>query len=109
MPHRLADELFKSLRNLEEAIAQTKRIVEEQQEARPDVVERLRCYEEVLRKQKILADALVRHITDQNWDQVRRHVELIRGSSVLIQLDSESMVATMNSTPETHNRGEFHD
>lgn len=97
MPHPIIDELFSSLTNLEQVIEETKKTLQHGSEPRHDIVQRLKCYEEVLHKQKVLAQALSRHLADQNWDQVRRHVDLIRGSSLLIQLDSESIISSMIS------------
>ena len=109
MCQQVLEELFASLQNLENIIGETKRALSGSNSPRADLVQRLNCYEEVLLKQKTLAGALKQHIVNQDWDQVRRHVELIRGSSVLIQLDSECIITALQSGKKAEQSGDFHD
>ena len=98
--HQVIEQLFFSLRELEQAISQTKVNLAGVCASKPELVQRLECYEEVLRKQKVLAENLQRQVDNENWEQVARYVELIRGSSLLIQLDSQSMIEELH-TPES--------
>lgn len=95
MSFEITQKLFSSLAGLERAITETKKNVQSGKSARPELLKRIECYEEVLHKQKILATALDGHLKDNNWEQVQRYVDLIRGSSLLIQLDSESIISEM--------------
>ena len=97
MTTNITERLFSSLSQLEKAITETKELLSGMTNQKPEIIERLRCYEEVLKKQRILAETLDRCVKNENWDQVARHVDLIRGSSILIQLDSQSLIAEMNT------------
>lgn len=96
MTTNITERLFSSLSQLEAAITETKAVLSGMKNQRPEIIERLKCYEEVLRKQRILAETLDRSVKSENWDQVARHVDLIRGSSILIQLDSQSLISEMS-------------
>ena len=60
-------------------------------------------------KQKNLAESLKSHVANQNWDQVTRYVELIRGSSLLIQLDTQSIITELQKSPGGQRPEEFLD
>ena len=97
MSLKLIESLNLSLRQLEEAINKTKTSFARIQGAKKDIIHRLDCYTEVLGKQKILVQSLHKSIADQNWQQVSRTVELIKGSSLLIQLDTQAIISEIAS------------
>jgi len=109
MSCNIIEKLFSSLTQLEEAIIQTKESVSLLSAGRPEILQRLACYEEVLKKQKTLAVNLQQHVDRQDWEQVTRFVELIRGSSLLIQLDTQSIIAGLQSNDTSSASEDFCD
>lgn len=55
------------------------------------VVQRLEQYGRIVSKQRMLAWELKRHINDQNWAEVCRHVQLIKGLSTMVREDAQSL------------------
>ncbi len=92
MSQKVIDTLNYSLNQLEKAILETKTIVSKMSGADSNIVQRLDCYVEVLNKQKILAAGLGKFVQEKNWQHISKTVELIKGSSLLIQLDTQSMI-----------------
>ena len=85
-------ELSGALQSLEQAIVSAKQSFIDGGTASNEIMNRFDCYLDVVNKQKILASSMARHAAEQNWEEVRRHGELIRGSSQLIQLEAESFI-----------------
>ena len=67
-----------------------------------NLMNRLDCYVEVLKKQRILAAGLTQFVQERNWQHVSRTVELIKGSSLLIQLDTQSMISEISANANRH-------
>lgn len=85
--------LIEALNSLENAIRNARNSVANSPGANAEIINRLACYEDVVLKQKLLATNLLRHMEEENWDEVKRHGELIRQSSFLIEFDSEALLA----------------
>ena len=100
MSAQVLERLFASLHQLEQAIAATKISISKFKTPNPEVVSRLECYEQVLQKQKVLAEGLAKSVGQGDWAQVGRFVDLIRGSSVLIQLDSQSIISELQANSD---------
>lgn len=109
MSNTIIDKLFESLSSLRQAISETKKAVSEMEQAHPEILQRLSCYEEVLSKQNVLAETLRGHVERQDWEQVSRYVELIRGSSLLIQLDTQAIISELNTSETQTAREEYLD
>lgn len=97
MSQKVIQTLHYSLSQLEQAIEETKRTVSRLSTPKTDVLARLDCYQEVLAKQRSLVKGIEQSITTKNWQQVSRLVELIKGSSLLIQVDTQAMIAEIIS------------
>ena len=95
--------LSDALLSLESAILSAKQSFVENKSGSPEVLNRFDCYLEVVKKQKVLAQSMARYAAEQNWDEVRRHAELIRGSSQLIQLEAQSFIEFMITRKEDRN------
>ncbi len=57
------------------------------------IVQRLKQYSVIVSKQRILAASLKQHIAEQNWAEVCRHVQLIKGLSTMVREDAQSLFA----------------
>lgn len=98
MSQKVIASLNHSLNQLEKAILETKNTISKMSGADSNIVHRLDCYVEVLKKQKLLAVGLDKFVKEQNWQHVNKTVELIKGSSLLIQLDTQSMISEITSS-----------
>ena len=96
MSHKVIAILNHSLNQLEKAILETKASVEKLGKENSNLSKRLDCYIEVLQKQKLLAAGLEKYAKEKNWPHLTKTVELIKGASLLIQLDTQSMIAEIN-------------
>jgi hypothetical protein len=106
MSNIVIEKLFGSLDSLQAAIKETKAAISSLSTPRPEIIQRLECYEEVLVKQKTLAATLFEHVEQGNWEQVSRHVELIRGSSLLIQLDTQAIITELAKDGDSSSNNE---
>jgi hypothetical protein len=97
MSQKVIASLNHSLSQLENAILDTKAVVAKMGRTDSNLMQRLDCYVEVLKKQRILAAGLTQFVREKNWQHISRTVELIKGSSLLIQLDTQSMISEITS------------
>ena len=97
MSQKVIETLNHSLSQLENAILETKNTITKMGRANSNICQRLDCYAEVLKKQRILAAGLSQFVKEKNWQHIARTVELIKGSSLLIQLDTQSMISEISS------------
>lgn len=102
MSQKVIDTLNQSLSQLEKAIQQTKVTISKMAKADSNIMQRLDCYVEVLKKQRILASGLDQFVKEKNWQHISKTVELIKGSSLLIQLDTQSMISEIVSKESLH-------
>ena len=84
--------LLESLSILEDAVFRAKNAVKVNRGSDPEMLARLDCYLEVVRRQKGLALSLQEAIKQKDMTRAERFAELIRGSSRLIQLEAESFI-----------------
>jgi len=96
MSLKINQKLLEALNQLETAVKQAKATIEKAANPNAELVERLTCYEQVVTKQKLLASQLLRSLAADNWDEVRRHGELIRQSSFLIEFDTAALLAELS-------------
>ena len=84
--------LFLSFSRLEKAIETAKSCVSANQSASKEILNRLHSYEEILYKQKQLANALCTHTAHRDWNEVSRHIKIINGLSRMIRDDAREIV-----------------
>ena len=101
MQSDIINRLFTSFADLEAAIKSAKNTLEQKGSVSPEILERLQSYDGILLKQRNLATALCEHISNQNWDEVSRHVSLINGLSAMIRDDARAILSSLalNSDP----------
>jgi hypothetical protein len=95
MEMSIIERLFSSFTDLEKAIHSARSTLEQRESISPQVLERLRSYDDILGKQKKLAETLCGHIKDGNWDEVTRHVGLINGLSAMIRDDARAILTSL--------------
>ena len=80
--------LFESFDELERTVLVAKQALSLRSPSAVGVMARLSSYEEMITKQRRLAEALCNHIASGNWDEVSRHIKLINGFSALVSEDA---------------------
>ncbi len=93
MSAQLVDKLLKSFDELDNCISVTKDVLAEKEGVPEEVVQRVNQYTDIVAKQRILAADLRSHISEQNWDEVSRHVKLINGLSSMIRDDAQAILS----------------
>ena len=91
----IIDRLFQSFEDLEKAIGGARKTLEERDGIPPEVVERLNSYDNILEKQRNLAQSLCDSIKDGDWDEVSRQVGLINGLSAMIRDDARAILSSL--------------
>ncbi len=98
MAHAVVKKLFDSLAELEGAVVLARKSFAFDEPENEEVITRIRYYEEVLSKQKRLAQSLCECITKENWAEVTRLIRLINGLSSLIHNDARELVVRVLNT-----------
>lgn len=93
--NNIINRLFKSFEELETAISSAKRTLETKENVPTEVVERLHSYDDILEKQRGLAQELCGYIDAGDWDQVGRLVGLINGLSAMIRDDARAILSSL--------------
>ena len=93
MNSELVENLLKSFDELEQCIELTKEILKSKNDTSEEVLSRLEDYRAIVSKQRTFALALKEHITENNWDEVTRHIRLINGLSVMIRDDAYDIIS----------------
>lgn len=107
MSDTLVDKLLSSFDELERCISVTREVLAEKQGVPSGVMERIEQYSDIVSKQKGLALELQGHITEQNWDEVSRHVKLINGLSTMIRDDAQAILTGAFKAPSPEKRETF--
>jgi hypothetical protein len=89
------DRLFESFGELERALRAARLSFAKREGAIPHILSRLENYEQVLVKQRALAQDLVKHVADENWQEVERLIRLINSYSLFIRDDAKEVVGEM--------------
>jgi hypothetical protein len=89
----LVQKLLSSFDELERCITVTKEVLATKSGVPADVISRVNQYSEIVAKQRLLAGELKRHISEQNWSEVSRHVRLINGLSTMIRDDAQAILS----------------
>ena len=98
--------LLQSINELESAIAKAK-ISFADRPGGDAVIERIKHYEDMLRKQKSLTTTLCGYAVQGNWNEVNRHVKLINGLSLMIRDDARELL-NPNIIPTTTESNNYH-
>lgn len=96
MQGNIIERLFSSFEDLEQAINSAKKTLAERESIPEEIVERLRSYDDILLKQRNLAQKLCYHIQHGEWDEVSRHVGLINGLSAMIRDDARAILSSIS-------------
>lgn len=88
----IIDRLFASFGELESAISKARTTLHRRGTIPENVLERLDSYDAILAKQRSLATVLCTAISQKDWEQVTRNVELINGLSGLIRKDAQAIL-----------------
>ena len=91
----IIERLFSSFTDLEKAIHSARATLEQKGSVPDEVMARLKSYDDILSKQRGLAQTLCNHIKGGNWDEVTRHVSLINGLSAMIRDDARAILGSL--------------
>lgn len=91
----IIERLFSSFTDLEKAIHSARATLEQRESVPDEVLARLRSYDDILSKQRGLAETLCAHIRGGNWSEVTRHVSLINGLSAMIRDDARAILSSL--------------
>jgi len=91
----IIERLFSSFSDLEKAIHSARSTLEQREQVPDEVIARLKSYDDILAKQRGLAETLCSHIRGGNWDEVTRHVSLINGLSAMIRDDARAILTSL--------------
>ena len=97
MTQELIKKLFDSLTELERSITVARQTFVSLQPENDELLQRIDNYEDVLSKQRQLAQSLRDYIEAQNWGEVTRHIKLINGLSALVHDDARALVRELVS------------
>lgn len=106
MADTLVTKLLDSFDELERCIEMTKDVLSQKEGVPSDVVERVNQYSDIVAKQRGLAITLKSHLSEQNWQEVGRHVKLINGLSTMIRDDAQSILSGAYAAPEAPSKVE---
>ena len=87
--------LFSSFDELESSIDVAKKALSIRVPLQQALLQRISNYEDVLMKQRKLADRLCDYIARADWDEVNRHVRLINGLSAMIYGDAKELTESL--------------
>jgi len=93
MSGQLVDKLLKSFDELDRCISVTRQVLSGKDGVPEEVIERVNQYTDIVAKQRSLASVLRNHISEQNWEEVSRHVKLINGLSSMIRDDAQAILS----------------
>ena len=95
MSNHIIERLFTSFEDLEHAIVSAKQTLIQKGNVPESVLERLNSYDGILDRQRALARELCEHISNNNWNEVNRHVSLINGLSAMIRDDARAILSSL--------------
>ena len=96
MQQNIINRLFQSLTELESAINRAKTTLKANSSISPNVIDRLESYTDILQQQRDMAGELCVYITEQNWEEVNRHVNMINCMSAMIRDDAREILTSLS-------------
>lgn len=106
MSSDLITKIVSALNELEAAITSAKASVKDVDTKDSMLQVRIASYEEILRRQRSLVHDLSVALTKQDWNEVSRLGELVRGSSLLIKVDA-GFILNWLKNPEAARNEDF--
>lgn len=91
------EKILLSINQLEKAVEMARRSIESSKLARPQLLSRLDCYTQVVKKQRELAQQLAQSRAAQDWDEAHRLASLIRGSSQFMAGEMQVVIGMLHS------------
>lgn len=95
MQGNIIERLFSSFKDLEQAIESARTTLSKKKSVPQEILTRLASYDDIIAKQRHLANELCGLIEDGDWDQVTRHVSLINGLSAMIRDDARAILGAL--------------
>lgn len=99
MSEILVNKLLESFDELDRCISRTRAKLCEKQDISEDIMARVDQYSDIVSKQRDLAHGLRKFLSEQNWDEVTRHVRLINGLSAMIRDDARAILSQAIGQP----------
>lgn len=96
--------LLESFTELEVSIRSAKLALTKRENAPRELLERVENYEQILNKQRKLADEMWRQVSQSNWAEVARYVKLINALSSMIRDDAREVVTGLKPQLSTEER-----
>lgn len=93
----IVNRLFKSFEELESAIEGARTNLEKKPSVPAHVFERLKSYDQILKKQRSLALILAEYVKRGDSGQVARYVTIINGLSGMIIEDARSILSSLSA------------
>jgi|GEM_PF-2116524 len=100
MKHISIARLFRSLGQLEDALAKAKSSLQNKDEVPQAILERLCSYEQILEKQKKMSLSLCDYLEKNDWLQVNRHLKMINALSTMLQEDARGIINLTDCKPD---------
>ena len=88
--------IFESFQDLEQALDNAHKTLEQCENPDQAVIDRINQYEQVLQKQRSLASDLCGYACLNDWSEVVRHIKLINFLSTMIRDDARELVMGEN-------------
>jgi len=101
MQTTIIDRLFSSFTDLEGAIKSARGSLEKKGSISPEILKRLDSYDDILAKQKELAEELCKFVSKGDWNEVTRYVGLINGLSSMIRDDARAILSSLALNTDT--------
>ena len=94
--------VFNSFNALDSALQKAKDIVLTQEMAHPALMLRIEKYEEILNKQREVAQSLRQHMKSKNWAAVRKEMKVMSGLSVMMREDALDLIYEIQGAKIVH-------
>jgi len=103
MAKEVIQKLFESFQELEHSLEVAKDTLAKREPRPEELLARIDNYEQILQKQRKLANRLCEYISAGDWNEVSRHIRLINGLTSLIYGDASEL--SLSSAPEKRVQG----
>lgn len=107
MSDTLLTKLSESFDELDRCINITKKVLEDKKGVPQEILERVNQYGDIVEKQRKMAVQLRQFISEQNWEEVTRHVKLINGLSSMIRDDAHAILSSATPGAKTKTPEQF--
>ena len=94
--------VFDSFNALDSALQKAKVIVQTQEMSHPDLMLRIEKYEEILSKQREVAQSLKQHMKSKNWVAVHKEMKIMSGLSMMMREDALDLVYEIQGAKIVH-------